>query len=315
MNCRTEKTKRQAFTLIELLVVIAIIGVVAAFVLPNFTGAVDRAREVTCRTNLRNLQAAVINYSVANGRNELPHAGSFERHSYETKYVNNQPTADIEDVYYERRGWISWTKGLTNDGWEEYWGKHANQEEGRSVGTSHEDKMNRTVDTLWKSSGGERALDQGTLWSFAGADRKAYRCPVAARYMQEKTAGKKKDTMMVTYAMNEYFRDRRHFPGLADNVDASTLLLFAERRLGVTDGTAKGEWANSVLHAGTSESDFAYTFGEYHGKRKKQATVYGPGSYGIVVFMDGHVADFPAVSTKNKNIAWYLCKSRDDFEQ
>jgi prepilin-type N-terminal cleavage/methylation domain-containing protein len=45
----------RAFTLIELLVVIAIIALLMAIIMPALSKARESAREVTCRSNLRNV--------------------------------------------------------------------------------------------------------------------------------------------------------------------------------------------------------------------------------------------------------------------
>jgi prepilin-type N-terminal cleavage/methylation domain-containing protein/prepilin-type processing-associated H-X9-DG protein len=52
-----------AFTLIELLVVIAIIAILAAILFPVFSGAREKARTITCASNLKNLGAAVLMYA------------------------------------------------------------------------------------------------------------------------------------------------------------------------------------------------------------------------------------------------------------
>src|SRR5205809_4417491 len=54
--------RRQAFTLIELLVVIAIIAILAAILFPVFARAREKARQISCLSNLKNIGTATLMY-------------------------------------------------------------------------------------------------------------------------------------------------------------------------------------------------------------------------------------------------------------
>jgi len=56
----------KAFTLIELLVVIAIISIIAAFMMPNFIGVQDRAREAGVKAVMHSVQLAIEAYNMEN---------------------------------------------------------------------------------------------------------------------------------------------------------------------------------------------------------------------------------------------------------
>jgi len=56
----------KAFTLIELLVVIAIISIIAAFMMPNFLGVQDRAKEAGVKAVMHSMQLAVEAYNMEN---------------------------------------------------------------------------------------------------------------------------------------------------------------------------------------------------------------------------------------------------------
>lgn len=91
MNAR-RKRKRSGFTLIELLVVISIITLLISILLPAVNRARASAKQVVCKSNLRNIWTGVLQYAYAH-RDRVPYMED----------VNIQdPNADPFDPQYKQ---------------------------------------------------------------------------------------------------------------------------------------------------------------------------------------------------------------------
>jgi len=58
------KSRKNAFTLIELLVVVAIIALLLSILTPALNKVKEQAREITCRSNIKQLAVALEVYTV-----------------------------------------------------------------------------------------------------------------------------------------------------------------------------------------------------------------------------------------------------------
>ena len=67
------RSRRHGFTLVELLVVIAIISVLAAILFPAFASAREKARQIACLSNEKQIGLAVMQYAQDNDESIVPY--------------------------------------------------------------------------------------------------------------------------------------------------------------------------------------------------------------------------------------------------
>lgn len=65
---KRRNTTRRGFTLIELLLVLVILSVLAALVIPRFTGRSQQARETAAKTDISRIETAVKSFEIDTGR-------------------------------------------------------------------------------------------------------------------------------------------------------------------------------------------------------------------------------------------------------
>ena len=76
MSLRGSKRSRDAFTLVELLVVIAIIALLATLLMPKLSKAKEKAKQIRCASNQRQLATALLMYT-HDHEDTIPYAVAF----------------------------------------------------------------------------------------------------------------------------------------------------------------------------------------------------------------------------------------------
>lgn len=92
----SRRPARTAFTLIELLVVVAIFAILAALLAPAISKARSKAHAAVCRSNMRQLAAAMLAYASDN-MGYFPWAGGVDRNKPEDWVWGGQPRAMTEN--------------------------------------------------------------------------------------------------------------------------------------------------------------------------------------------------------------------------
>ena len=126
---RMPKRGEKGFTLIELLIVVAILGVLAAVVIPNVGRFIGAGEEEAAKTELSNIQTAVVSMMVDNQISVLP-TGTFPSDSgtatdnmsafpstavCATDKIND-PDGDAYTVTTDKDGYILYQHDIDADG-------------------------------------------------------------------------------------------------------------------------------------------------------------------------------------------------------
>ncbi len=292
------KTQLQnGFTLVELLVVIGIIGLLSSALIAYVPGALESARAVKCKANLKNLGQAVSSYSI-NRRHfddvDMPTAGSFE---WVTVDWLSQNEAAVR--YHSSAGWVTWTPGgqwpYTSD---------KSERDGMTPSVFFDKSRNDSNSKAFYS------ITNGVLWTYVSKEATVYYCETHKKEAERQTGGR----VYRSYVMNRYFGydDRNdppayrrwiHVDTLTQSGTAAIRLMFAElpgqRGKTIDTGTAK---ADSVLDPNDNE---------YLGFNHK----IGKKWIAHVAFSDGHVDGVVqpqgANTTDLKDLTTQLCNGTE----
>jgi prepilin-type N-terminal cleavage/methylation domain-containing protein len=104
-----QRSTRSAFTLVEILIVVVILGILAAIVVPQFTGATDEARQSTFIASLKTY-ADACEYFTAREGHYPPDGGSgsipagFESYVDQDEFESPTPLGGVWDVEFNEMG-------------------------------------------------------------------------------------------------------------------------------------------------------------------------------------------------------------------
>lgn len=245
---------KKGFTLVELLVVMSIISVLAAALIVSIPKVTERARDMKCKANLRNLSQAAQTFAIQNEHYPRAHPGEY-------KHLTSSGVR-----YSELSAWVNWTGN----------GRWPNRDSQRSQMTMPMLSTDLAYD----------ALTNGTLWSLTGKQVSSYLCPAFKKAAI--TQGLK--DVRRSYVMNHYFHWHGGGSGFYWHGDftrtwggiqrsAETVLMFAELPMDQIDtseegGDGKLDPENDNEHIG---------FNHHVGKRNIAHVVYADGHVGVLL--------------------------------
>ena len=279
-----------------MLVVITIIALLAAVVLTTMKSLKEHGQKTKCKANLKSLAQGVHN-KVAEDAWTM----------FASSFVWQE-----EDVWFEKRGWISWLDGNGNR--PGYGGLTP------PTGT-HQPTCYMKIGATWEN--GRKAIEEGELWDYVNRDMTLYLCP------KHKSTKVKTYPVCRSYIMNGYFfysandsgtedgdgagNDRsgggwtnRSQRKMYDVPEAMRVMLFTEMKIvpSASEYNGTGRWGDAVLDAWGSKTpkgfgrdiDSVYKDADLQ-KKPYESIGFNHRSqgqnYGHVAFLDGHVREVP----------------------
>ncbi len=252
----TIRTSR-GFTLLELLIVIIIIAVLVGMIFPVLGNLREKARNVQCKNNLKQLQVAATSYAYDHG-GSLPTSRNGTSNWRDNRHVDWYETGSI--------GWISWTNFPTG------------------VHHSHPSPVGQSP---WWGDVGVDIIKRGTLWGYTGKSLKIYFCPAFERIVYSDPTGNPINSgneIVRSYVMNTQASSKN-----IKNTAISKFVLFADA--GITNALGgntiadrnfldNNKWAYDGQLNGAGSGGGAYPV--------ESVGIYHSGN-GNAVFIDGHV--------------------------
>jgi prepilin-type N-terminal cleavage/methylation domain-containing protein/prepilin-type processing-associated H-X9-DG protein len=195
------KTNRRyaGFTLIELMVVVAVIGILITILFPVVSRVQERAREVHCTNNLKQLHIATVNYMHAN-RGRLPYSANGLR------YHKDWDAEEIVETEINN----AWVMSVNAAGEVSADGHAWWYERGYGAGNTF----------------GTHSVTNGRLFRYVGdtGDEKVYICPTMARIAQRELTLDRRYVVR-SYGMNNRLNGRNY----NDVMGPSRTMLFADQ--------------------------------------------------------------------------------------